>query len=245
MILERPNRARVGVFSLAEHSPTGHDRDYLAWHLLDHLPEQYRIDGVLFGQRWVSTPACRAARADAAAGGSLAPVDHVTHYLFGPPVDAALDDFLALGAELAGLDRYPTRLPSAMLANFEVAAVAAAPRVRVSPEAIPFRPNRGAYLVAEPAVDGVAAADHQAWTLENLAQLVAVDGVAGAWRFTPGSRRPDRFDARGLSLTICYLDAEPAEVAAGLERVLVPAWKRWGIRPELAGPFETVRPPWA
>ena len=117
--------------------------------------------------------------------------------------------------------------------------------MRVSPEAIPFRPSRGAYLVAEPPVDEARAADHRAWTAEHLAELVAVDGVAGAWRFTPGTRRPDRFDARGLSLTICYLDGEPAEVAVGLERVLAPGWTRWGIRPELAAPFETVRPPWA
>ena len=30
MILERPNRAQVGVFSLARPSPTGHDAEYLA-----------------------------------------------------------------------------------------------------------------------------------------------------------------------------------------------------------------------
>ena len=43
-ILGRPNRARAGVFSLAQASPDGPqaDADYLAWHLLDHLPEQYR-----------------------------------------------------------------------------------------------------------------------------------------------------------------------------------------------------------
>ncbi len=241
MILDRPNRAEVGVFSLARRSPTGADAEYLAWHLLDHLPEQYRIDGVLHGQRWASTPACQAARARrTAAGSDYDAVHHVTHYLFGAPVDAALDDFLALGAELAGLDRYPTRLPSVMLANFDVTAVAAAPRVRVSAPAIAFRPNRGAYLVLEP-----ASVEPGSVEAEDLAELVAVDGVAGAWRFTPGTRRPDRFDARGLALTICYLDEEPAQVAPALEQVLDPGWGRRGVAPVLAAPFEAVRPPWA
>ncbi len=166
------------------------------------------------------------------------PVHHVTHYLFAEPVDQALDDFLALGSELAGLDRYPIRLPGVMLGAYDVGAVAAAPRVRVTPPAIPFRPTRGAYVVAEPVVgsSGAELSDH-------LAELVAVDGVAGAWRFEPSARRPDRFDAAGLAVTVCYLDEEPEAVAPAVEAVFDAAWQRWGTAPALAGPFETVRPP--
>jgi hypothetical protein len=250
VILDRPNRAQMGVFSLARRSPTGHDADYLAWHLLDHQPEQYRIDGVLKGQRWVSTPACRAARRPCSgpAAARFDGVDHVTHYLFGRPVgapgdsplDDALDDFLALGAELAGLDRYPARLPSVMLANFEVESVAAAPRVRVSPEAIPFRPHRGVYLVLEPP----APRDPPGERAQDLAGLVAVDGVAGAWRFAPGTRRPDRFDAAGLAVTLCYLDGDPAAVAPALAQAFEGWWRRSGVEPALAAPFETVSVPW-
>ena len=247
-ILGRPNRARAGVFSLAEASPDGPqaDADYLAWHLLDHLPEQYRNDALVHGLRWVSTPACRARRAARMSASPDAArfdrVHHVTHYLFAEPVDQALDDFLALGSELAGLDRYPVRLPGVMLANYDVAAAVAAPRVRVSAPAIPFRPTRGAYLVVEPAwsttgVDRAARSDH-------LAELASVDGVAGAWHFEPSTRRGDRFDAAGLAVTLCYLDEQPESVAPALEAALEVAWQRWGTAPALAGPFETVRPPW-
>ena len=71
MILERPNRARVGVFSLAQRSPTGHDAEYLAWHLLDHQPEQYRIDGVRSGSAGPRRRRVGPARAEAADGGAL------------------------------------------------------------------------------------------------------------------------------------------------------------------------------
>jgi hypothetical protein len=244
-ILGQANRARAAVFSLAQASPDGPqaDADYLAWHLLDHLPEQYRNDALVHGLRWTSTPACRARRAarieaspDAA---RFDPVHHVTHYLFADPVDQALDDFLALGTELARLDRYPIRLPGVMLGSYDVAAVAAAPRVRVSPAAIPFRPTQGAYLVLEPEPAATAGEVD-----EHLGRLVAVDGVAGAWRYAPSDRRADRFDAAGLTATLCYLDEEPAAVAPALEAVLDAAWQRWGTAPALAGPFETVRPPW-
>ncbi len=250
-ILGRPNRARAGVFSLAQASPDGPqaDADYLAWHLLDHLPEQYRNDALVHGLRWVSTPACRARRAARMSASPDAArfdaVHHVTHYLFADPVDQALDDFLALGSELAGLDRYPIRLPGVMLANYDVAGVAAAPRVRVSPPAIPFRPTRGAYLVVEPSASSAGAGESDdAARSDLLAELVALDGVAGAWRFEPSTRRGDRFDAGGLAVILCYLDEEPAVVAPALEAVLEVAWQRRATAPALAGPFETVRPPW-
>jgi hypothetical protein len=245
-ILGRPNRARAGVFSLAQASPDGPqaDADYLAWHLLDHLPEQYRNPALVHGLRWVSTPACRARRAgrmsDSPVAARFDPVHHVTHYLFAEPLDEALDDFLALGTELAGLDRYPIRLPGVLLATYDVAAVAAAARVRVSPPSIPFRPTRGVYLVVEPAAPTTGSE-----LSDLLAELVAVDGVAGVWRFDPSERRSDRFDAAGLAVTVCYLDEPPAAVAPALEVVLDAAWARWGTAPALAGPFETVRPPWA
>ncbi len=241
-ILGRPNRARAGVFSLAQASPDGPqaDADYLRWHLLDHLPEQYRNDALVHGLRWESTPACRDRRAARTAvspdAARFEPVHHVTHYLFADPVDQALEDFLALGSELAALGRYPVRLPGVMLGTYDVAEVAAAPRVRVSPPAIPWRPTRGAYLVIEP-----APAASGAEVAEHLDRLVATDGVAGAWRFSPSDRRPDRFDAAGLAVTLLYLDEDPVAVAPAVEAVLDAAWQRWGTAPALAAPFQTVR----
>ena len=50
----------IGFFSFTEVTDPGAHRAYNEWHQFDHLPEQFSIDGIVFGQRWVYTPACRA-----------------------------------------------------------------------------------------------------------------------------------------------------------------------------------------
>ena len=48
--------------SLSGRDPTGRDADYIAWHSLDHRPEQYRLAGIRNTMRLISTPEARAAR---------------------------------------------------------------------------------------------------------------------------------------------------------------------------------------
>ncbi len=230
----------LGVVSMAARSPSGDDAGYLEWHLLDHLPEQYQLDGLRLGQRWASTPACHAARA--VESERFAPVDHVTQYLMADPAEQVVDDFLDLGARLRAAGRYPARLPSVMLAGFVPELAWAADRVRVSPGVVPFRPNRGAYVVLERPPDGSDADGYREWLEhEHLPSLVDQPGVAGAWLLAPGRIRPDRLDADALELTILYLDGEPAEVGAALADPLHDRWSRWPARPLLAAPFESVR----
>ena len=76
------NRVKVGFFSLSGRGVTSDDTDddtddraYLAWHQLDHMPEQYQLPGIVHGQRWVSNEACHAARS--AASGVFDDVHHV------------------------------------------------------------------------------------------------------------------------------------------------------------------------
>ena len=59
------NRVKVGFFSLSGaggYEEDAGDRAYLAWHQLDHMPEQYQLPGIIHGQRWASDDACHAAR---------------------------------------------------------------------------------------------------------------------------------------------------------------------------------------
>ncbi len=79
------NKVKVGFFSFTEITDPSEHRSYNEWHQLDHMPEQYPLPGMAFGQRWVSTPACRAARA--VDGPLLAPVHYVTLYLMTEPVE--------------------------------------------------------------------------------------------------------------------------------------------------------------
>jgi len=233
-------RVSYSVLSMGERSPTGDDRAYLEWHLLDHLPEQYQLDGLVLGQRWASTAACRAARA--AESDRLAPVAHVTQYLMAGEPTPVVDTFLDLGARLAAAGRYPVRLPSVLLGGFVPVAGRASPRAAVSVGVVPFRPSRGVYLVLEEPPSGDDAGSYTAWMVdEELPELAEVAGVAGVWWFAPGDVRTDRLDAAGLGLTALYLDDEPVDVAAALAPRLRARWQRWSVVPALAAPFEAVR----
>jgi hypothetical protein len=234
------NRVRAGFFSLSGRSPDGDDRPYLAWHQLDHMPEQYQLPGMVLGQRWASTPACRSSRA--ASEGDWDEVEHVVCYLMGDPLEQTVDDFLALGRHLAEIGRFPLHLPSHYRGGLPLLATCAAPRVLVRPEVVPFRPHRGAYLVVEEPTDPAAWEGylHRSHA-DALPALVEVAGVAGAWAFatSPALRRPN-FSAGDYRVTVLYLDGEPAGVGSRLEPVLRDAWAGEPTRPLLAAPFEAM-----
>jgi len=83
--------ARLVFLSLSRRGAVGRDAEYLAWHTMDHRPEQYRISGIRHSLRVVSTPECRAARAASVA--EYDDVDHVVAYMFtGPePIPASIN----------------------------------------------------------------------------------------------------------------------------------------------------------
>jgi hypothetical protein len=234
------NRVKVGFFSLTSHSPSGDDRPYLEWHQLDHMPEQYQLPGLVAGQRWASTPSCRAARA--AELGDWSSIEHVVCYLMGNPVDETIDEFLTLGRHLAELGRFPYAMPSRYAGGLRLLEAHAAPRVLVSAEVVPFRPHLGVYLVVEEPVDRAAQDAYLQWRhRELLPELVSVPGVAGAWTYatTPAIRRP-AFTDGNYRMTLCYLDEEPAAVGERLGSVLTQMASHQPIRLLLAAPFESM-----
>ena len=237
------NRVRVGFFSLSRRSPAGDDRSYLAWHQLDHMPEQYQLPGLVLGQRWVSTPACRAARA--AEVGDWSEVEHVVCYLMGEPVDQTIDDFYALGASLAAAGRFPRSLPSSYRGGLGLVETRAAARALVSPEVVPFRPHRGIYLIVEEHVEEHSeehpAGPADASGRDMLDKLVAVPGVAGAWRFASSATAPHpRFSEGDVEMTVCYLDDDPSTVAGLLAPLMVRVSAERPTRLALAAAFESM-----
>jgi hypothetical protein len=222
---------RIGVLSMSARSPDGDDARYLEWHTLDHLPEQHRISGMRSGARWVSTPACRAARA--AEAPPYDAVDHVVAYLFADPVDAGLDTFFALGADLRAAGRMPVRLPAVELGGYELAGKAASPRVLVGADVLPWRPCRGIYLLLERG------------PLTSTATLLDVPGVAGIWSYAGSDLlHPRLADTAGKHLAVAYLDDDPAATAGRLADTLAARWSSGALVPLLAAPFVTLVP-WA
>jgi hypothetical protein len=221
--------ARIGVLSMSARSPEGEDARYLRWHGLDHLPEQYRIAALRSGARWVSTPACRAARA--ASLDQYDGVDHVVCYLFADPVAAGLDTFFALGADLRAAGRMPVRLPPVELAGYELTGKVAAPRVLVGADVLPWRPSQGVYLLLERG------------DFTTPEALLAVPGVAGAWSYEGSDSLHPRLTAvEGVHLTIAYLDDDPVTTAGRLAPVVAERWSSGTVVPLLAAPFVTVVP---
>lgn len=210
------NKVRIGFFSFTEVTDPAEHRAYNEWHQLDHMPEQFPLPGVAFGQRWVSTPACRAARA--ASGLRLDPLHYVTLYLMTEPVDETLRAFFQLGRDLHAAGRWHHHRRALLSGPFPFVRAVAAPRVRISAEAVPYRPNRGVYVVVDDRTR--APRDLDAWC--------GRDGVAGAWEFADEQRR----------ITVAWLDGDPLRVADGLRD------SAGGEGVELAGPFETITP-WA
>jgi hypothetical protein len=234
------NKIKVGFFSLSHRAADGNDAAYLEWHQLDHMPEQYQLPGLLFAQRWASTPACEGARA--AAVDDWADTAHVVCYLMGNPVEETLDEFFTLGRELAEKGRMSRSLPRQYLAGLRLLEAQAAPRTLVSSDVVPYRPHQGIYLIVEEPT-GVATQDDYLQQLHTdvLPSLIAVPGVAGALTFgtTAAILRPS-FSPGRYRITTCYLDDDPATVGQRLAPVLSRIWEDAPVRPLLAAPFESM-----
>jgi len=202
----------LGFFSFTEVTdPAGHAA-YNEWHQLDHLPEQFSLDGIFFGQRWVCSPACRSARV--AVSPLLEPCHYMTLYLMRD--ERVLPAFAELAQILRREDRFFEARRAHLSGPFEVADRFVSPRVKVSAGVVPFRPSRGVYVVVGPPVDD--------------GSLVAHDGVAGAWRFVDG--------AGTRTITVAFVDGDLLSVAVELGQWCLdrPDGLEW------AGPLEAVDP---
>jgi hypothetical protein len=173
----------------------------------------------------VSTPECRAARAPG--DERFDAIDHVMTYFFTD--ESGLTSFLELSSALGGADRKLPLLPPVQRGVYAIEHKSAAPRIKAGADVLPWWPIRGVYLLLE---SGAGAPT----------DLVDADGVGGIWSVVSQD-----VDARlasapaGQTLTYCFLDDEPVEVAKRLRPVLEARWQG-GITPLLAAPFYPVIP---
>ncbi len=217
---------RLAFISLSAREPDGRDAEYLAWHSLDHRPEQHRLEGLRQSLRVVSTPECRAARA--ASVDRFEAVDHVMTYLFSDPTD--LYGFSALGAALHEGGRMPLRLPTVEFMTANLAGKVAAPAAVAGADVIPWRPTQGVYLLIE---NGEAPVDG----------LADVPGVAGIWWYQGAlAPRPYSTDTRGMQITYFYLDDDPVDTAERLGEEMRRRWASGEVVGLLAAPFHTLVP---
>jgi hypothetical protein len=212
--------------SMATRHPDGTDAEYLRWHTLDHRPEQHRLAAVRASLRLVSIPACRDARA--VSDGRFAAVDHVMSYFFSDP--GGLQPFLDLSKALGAAGRKLPLLPPVERGVYGVHSKAAAPRVKVGADVLPWWPIRGVYLLLE---RGTA----------PVGQLIEVDGVAGAWSASALDVDARMANAQaGQTITYCFLDDDPVATAERLRPALAARWNDGVVEPLFAAPFYPVVP---
>jgi hypothetical protein len=213
--------------------PAGHGA-YNEWHQLDHLPEQFTLPGVRWGQRWVRTPACRAA--SRASGSTLDPIHYLTCYLMTPPLGEVLSQFRELGADLRRRNRFYDKRRALLSGPFRVIGAWAAPSALVAPASVPFRPNRGVHVALWDGPPGTGSGPGEAATVRDL---LGLDGVAGVWELAADPEWAEfgwGADAQVVRLT--YLDESPISVAPAIDAVS----SSRGERPDFSGPLETIAP---
>jgi len=249
----------AGFFAFTEITEPSAHKAYNEWHQFDHLPEQLPIAGIASGQRWVASPRCGALTYSSGEGlerqADLSVAQYLTLYLMRGPLDETLRCFYDLAAQLHTEDRFFPHRRALESGPLGVRALFAAPRVRVSPPAVPYRPNRGVYLVVSRSLSDEPES-HTGVDSHLADELLGIDGVAGVWFFGPGPDSQEENVAQGRSVaalggpgsafradvTLCFLDEDPVSVASDIAGLLRPRWEREGAMPRLAGPFETVVP---
>jgi hypothetical protein len=237
------SKVKVGFFSFTEITDPSEHRAYNEWHQLDHMPEQFPLVGVAFGQRWVSTPACAHTRVVSDA--SLDATHYMTLYLMTEPVERTLREFYDLGGQLRALGRFHRHRRSHLSGPLRVLEGLAAPRVLISADAVPYRPNQGVYVVVEEAHDRARLDERTRWLhVEHHPALLDVPGVAGLWTFsTSAAFRDHPWETGNRRITVLWLDDDPLSIAPKLDAADAPRRARDdATRVTFSGPFETIHP---
>jgi hypothetical protein len=174
-------------FSFAQITDLTKHGAYNEWHQLDHRPENLALDGVRYGERWVRTPDC--ASTSIVEDERLADTHYVNIYWFREPWQASFAEWQGLAERSYRWGRRPeldyTTRP--MMGVFRTTRGAAARRILVSPDALPFRPARAVQLSLQRFEHAHDAATH-AFLVDaesrRVPELLEVDGVAGVWSFS-------------------------------------------------------------
>jgi hypothetical protein len=213
--------------SMSARHPEGRDAAYLAWHSLDHRPEQHRLAALRASFRLVSTPACRSARA--VRHDRYDATDHLMTYLFKDP--EGLAGFSELSTALAQAGRVPYLLPVVERSVYRLNGKLAATRIKAGADVLPWWPAKGVYVLIERGSESPAA-------------LIDIPGIGGIWwgNSLPMGPRYATAQSEGLQISYCFLDEGPADTAARLTALLEKRWARGNVEPLFAAPFHTLIP---
>ncbi|CEA06967.1 hypothetical protein BN1051_00272 [Arthrobacter saudimassiliensis] len=223
--------AELAFFSFVELTDESQHGPYNRWHQLDHRPENLALPGVAWGDRWARTrtPEGRAGHA----AGPFAGTDYVAMYWFRSPVEESVAEWDRLGEASYQWGRGPI-IPGVqrpLLGFFRPVKGYSSPRALVSPDVLPYRPNRGLHLTLTRYEEPHAPQVHSRFAWEDrelIPGLLATEGVAGAWTFSfshlqqhsslPFDGSEDR-QPGSLRIRLLYLDEEVQETGRRIQAV--------------------------
>ena len=237
-------------FSFTEVPDPGDHRAYNEWHQLEHRPENLRLPGVTWGERWVHAPDCAAVAA--APDPTFANLHYVNMYWFREPVAQATADWSALAERSFHWGgREDVHIANRLsMAFFRPIRGYVNRRVRLEADVLPFRPNRGVHVsitrVDEPR--SAAAEKLFGWyDRDRIPALLECGGVAGVWTFAGEDTFASALDLSGdaappsVRIVLAYLDEDPVDVArsmAGLDEPADPSVETLLF----AGPLRAITP---
>ena len=241
----------MGVTDRARH------REYNEYHQLDHRPENLALPGVAWGDRWVRSPDCAAT--SAGSDRSFDDSQYMAMYFLKPPLEESTRAWRQLGEHAYQMGRRPDmawRKNHFQSFLFPVKGYTA-PRVLVSPEALPFRPVKGVHFTLSHFIEkGAETHDAFAWyDRVRIPDLLSCRGVSGAWTFVGEDvfshtlSAPRETAPPATRITLLYLDEDPLEVLDGI-RARESEWRKSGRSRDLSGiedirfaaPYRTITP---
>lgn len=212
-------------FSFTEVPDPGLHRAYNEWHQLEHRPENLRLPGVVWGERWVHSPDCAALATVPDA--TFANLHYVNMYWFREPVADTTAEWSALAERSfhwGGRDDIHIAKRLSM-AFFRPIRGYVNPRVRVDADVLPFRPNRGVHVMVTRVDEPRSRAAEKLfgwYDRDHVPALLGCDGVAGVWTFASDDTFAGALDLTGAAappsvrIVLTYLDGDPVGVSRSL-----------------------------
>jgi hypothetical protein len=238
-------RAERAFFSFTHIASPADHRAYNEWHQLDHRPENLALPGVLGGERWVRTP--RSAAAGRACG-DLERLHYLNMYWFDSLATIARWEELAETTFQAGRRADVHLATRLLMGHFRPISTWVAPRIRLAPDALRHRPNRGVHLIVttvESPRTPAAERRNAWWDATYIPAQLRRPGVAGCWSFAGESNFAVHADlASGEApmvstrIVLFCLDEDAVDVSATFDAIDASP----GETVSFAGPLEAITP---
>jgi hypothetical protein len=245
------NKIKSGFFAFCEVTAPLDHVAYNVWHSFDHIPENLALNGVVLGVRWSAPRTYMEARFSK--DPDLAANQYLVHYLMTEPLKEVIAEFVDIGTRLRDLGRFYADRDILYAGHHRFVESYVPAHSVISPEALPFCPHRGVYVLMADVVDQESEKEVAQWINDILIpEMIAVDDVLGTEWFKINEPSDVTFKFEGYSryVLLTYLSGEPLELSARLRKRIEDAKSDLAnrglgeaLRIVFAGPYKVIEHP--